>query len=195
MIASFDKAARIGANVMRVVGSSLMFRNEPHGPQIERLTAMFREAVKVAADYGIKLAVENHIDFTSREMVQLLDAVDSEFLGINTGNFIRLLDDPIQGMNQLASRVYATHIKDLKIQRGEPASEWYFFSSTPVGEGVVDNQKLVKRLADADFKGVLAVEIDFLHPDYNDDEDSSVAQSVQELKRLVSTVSAANGAN
>src|SRR4051812_22702956 len=80
MIDSLDKAARIGAQVMRVVGSSLMFRNEPHGPQIERLTTMFRDAVKIAADYGIKMAVENHIDFTSREMVQLLDAVDSEYL-------------------------------------------------------------------------------------------------------------------
>jgi 3-oxoisoapionate decarboxylase len=128
VIDSFDKAARIGADVMRVVGSSLMFRNEPHGPQIERLTAMFREAVRVAADYGIRMAVENHIDFTSREMVQLLDAVDSDYLGINfdTGNFLRLLDDPIRGMDQLAPRVYATHIKDLKIQRGVPASEWYF---------------------------------------------------------------------
>jgi sugar phosphate isomerase/epimerase len=191
MIDSFDKAARIGADVMRVVGSSLMFRNEPHGPQIERLTAMFREAVRVAADYGIRMAVENHIDFTSREIMQLLDAVDSDYLGINfdTGNFLRLLDDPIRGMDQLAPRVYATHIKDLKIQRGVPASEWYFFSSTPVGDGVVDNEKLVKRLADTGFKGVLAVEIDFLHPDYNDDEDSAVAQSVQELKRLISRVS------
>jgi sugar phosphate isomerase/epimerase len=197
MIDSFDKAARIGADVMRVVGSSLMFRNEPHGPQIERLTAMFREAVKIAADYGIKMAVENHIDFTSKEMLQLLDAVDSEYLGVNfdTGNFLRLLDDPIQGMDHLADRVYATHIKDLKIQRGVPATEWYFFSSTPVGDGVVDNEKLVKRLADAGFKGVLAVEIDFLHPDYKDDEDSAVAQSVHELKRLVSTVSGTNGLN
>lgn len=92
MMASFDRARQIGAKVMRVVGSSLMFRNQPHGPQIERLTGMFREAVKTAEQYGIRLAVENHIDFTSDEMVQLLDAVGSPYLGINfdTGNFLRL---------------------------------------------------------------------------------------------------------
>lgn len=193
MIGSFEHARKIGAEVMRVVGSSLMFRNEPHGPQIERLTAMFRDAAKIAEDYGIKMAVENHIDFNSDEMVQLLDAVDSPYLGINfdTGNFLRLLDDPIQGMEKLASRVYATHIKDLKVQRGVPATEWYFFSCTPVGEGVVDNQKLVQKLADAGFSGVLAVEIDFLHPDYHDDEDAAVAQSVAELKRLVEAVKSA----
>jgi hypothetical protein len=43
-------------------------------------------------------------------------------------------------------------------------------------------------LADAGFDGVLAVEIDFLHPDYNNDEDAAVAQSVKELKRLVAGV-------
>jgi sugar phosphate isomerase/epimerase len=171
---------------MRVVGSSLRFRDEPHAPQLDRLTRMFREAANIAADYGIRMAVENHIDFTSNEMVQLLDAVDSVYLGINfdTGNFVRLLDDPIQGMDKLAERVYATHIKDLKIQRGVPADEWYFFSSVPIGDGVVDNDRLAAKLAKARFDGLLAVEIDFLHPDYNDDEDAAVERSVKELRRL-----------
>ena len=187
MIGSFESARAIGAKVMRVVGSSLRFREQPHAPQLERLARMFRDAVRIAADYGIRMAVENHIDFTSSEMVQLLDAVDSAYLGINfdTGNFVRLLDDPIQGMDKLAERVYATHIKDLKIQRGVPANEWYFFSSVPVGDGVVDNGRLSQKLAKAGFDGLLAVEIDFLHPDYNDDEDGAVKQSVEELRRLV----------
>ena len=186
MVGSFESARAIGANVMRVVGSSLRFRDYPHAPQLDRLTGMFREAVKIAADYGIRMAVENHIDFTSSEMVQLLDAVDSVYLGINfdTGNFVRLLDDPIQGMDKLAERVYATHIKDLKIQRGVPADEWYFFSSVPIGDGVVDNDRLAAKLAKARFDGLLAVEIDFLHPDYNDDEDAAVERSVKELRRL-----------
>ncbi|HEY3456664.1 MAG TPA: sugar phosphate isomerase/epimerase family protein [Bryobacteraceae bacterium] len=189
MIGSFESARAIGAKVMRVVGSSLRFRDQPHAPQLERLARMFRDAVRIAADYGIRMAVENHIDFTSSEMVQLLDAVDSVYLGINfdTGNFVRLLDDPIQGMDKLAERVYAAHIKDLKIQRGVPANEWYFFSSVPIGDGVVDNSKLAGKLAKAGFDGLLAVEIDFLHPDYNDDEDAAVKRSVTELQRLVST--------
>jgi 3-oxoisoapionate decarboxylase len=190
MIRCFESARLIGANVMRVVGSSLRFRNQPHAPQIERLTAMFREAVIVAEDYGIRMAVENHIDFTADEMLQLLSEVNSPWLGINfdTGNFLRLLDDPVKGMAKLAPYVYATHIKDLKPQKGVAADEWYFFSCTPVGDGLVDNGKLVQLLADADYAGLLAVEIDFLHPDYDNDEDRAVARSVAELKRLADTV-------
>jgi sugar phosphate isomerase/epimerase len=181
MIANIEHAKNIGASVMRVVGSSLMYRNQPHQPQIERLAAMFRKAVRVAETHGVRLAVENHIDFTADEMLQLIEAVNSPHLGINfdTGNFVRLLDDPIKGMEKLAGYVYATHIKDLKVQKGVAADEWYFFSSTPVGDGIVDNLKLVRLLADVGYRGFLAVEIDFLHPDYGDDEDAAVAKSVQ----------------
>jgi sugar phosphate isomerase/epimerase len=189
MIASFEYARNIGADVMRVVGSSLMFRFESHEEQIARLTKMFKEAVKVAEDYDIKMAVENHIDFTADEILALLGNVGSPYLGLNfdTGNFLRLLDDPIKGMEKLAPHVYATHVKDLKPQRGVAADEWYFFSSTPVGEGLVDNLQLARLLKEADFAGFLAVEIDFLHPDYPD-EDEAVAQSVQELKRIAAEV-------
>jgi sugar phosphate isomerase/epimerase len=190
MIRCFEAARLIGAKVMRVVGSSLRFRNQPHGPQIERLTAMFREAVNVAEEYGIRMAIENHIDFTADEMLRLLGEVNSPWLGINfdTGNFLRLLDDPVKGMAKLAPYVYATHIKDLKVQKRVAADEWYFFSCTPVGDGVVDNGKLVQLLADSGYEGLLAVEIDFLHPDYDNNEDQAVALSVVELKRLADSV-------
>ena len=189
MLDSIGRARLIGAEVMRVVGSSLRFRHEPHQPQIGRLVEMLREAVVEAEACGVKLAIENHIDFTADEMLQLLRAVDSPYLGINfdTGNFLRLLDDPVRGMEKLAGHVYATHIKDLKVRKGVPADAWYFFSSTPVGDGLVDNFRLARLLKDACYQGFLAVEIDFLHPDYPD-EDAAVERSVAELRRIAAAV-------
>jgi sugar phosphate isomerase/epimerase len=190
MVASLERAKAIGADVMRVVGSSLMFRNQPHEPQLARLSRMFSDAVRIAEKYGVRLAVENHIDFTAEEMLRLLSAVNSPYLGINfdTGNFVRLLDDPVKGMEKLAKYVYATHIKDLKPQKGVAADEWYFFSSTPVGDGIVDNLQLARLLSLAGYQGFLAVEIDFLHPDYLGDEDEAIAKSIQELKKIAATV-------
>lgn len=190
MLASIERAKAIGAKVMRVVGSSLMFRHQPHEPQLERLTRMFSDGINVAKNYDIRLAVENHIDFTADEMLRLITGVNSPYLGINfdTGNFLRLNDDPVKGMEKLAKYVYATHIKDLKPQRAVSADEWYFLSCTPVGEGIVDNLQLGRILADAGYQGFLAVEIDFLHPDYGDDEDGAVAKSIRELKRLAAAL-------
>jgi sugar phosphate isomerase/epimerase len=185
MIASFDCAQAIGAKVMRIVGSSLMFRFEDHRAQIRRLAQMLKEAVKVAKDYGIKMAVENHIDFTADEILQLIETVGSPYLGLNfdTGNFARLLDDPVKGMEKLAKYTLATHIKDLKVNHNAAVTDWYFFSTVPVGDGFIDNLKLAKLLKKAGFKGFLAVELDFLHPDYAG-EDQAVAQSIRTLKRI-----------
>ena len=190
MVKSIDYAAAIGAKVMRVVGASLVFRSEPHGPMLEKLTRMFERAVKVAAGRGVKLADENHIDFTSDEMLSLVRAVNSPWFGINfdTGNFMRVLDDPVKGMEKLAKHVFATHIKDLKPNRDAAVDDWYFFSTTPVGDGLVNNQKLAQLLKNAGYEGFLAVELDFLHPDYNEDEDRAVALSIKELKRIARAV-------
>jgi sugar phosphate isomerase/epimerase len=190
MMKSIEYAAAIGAKVMRVCGASLMFRKEPHGPMLEKLARMFSEAVKVAASHDVKLADENHIDFDSDEMLSLITAVNSPYFGINfdTGNFMRVLDDPIKGMEKLAKYTFSTHVKDLKPNRQASVDDWFFFSSTPVGDGLVDNQKLAQLLKNAGYQGFLAVEIDFLHPDYKAEEDKSVAVSVKELRRIANNV-------
>ena len=190
MVNQIKNAKLVGADVMRVVASSLMFRFEPHGPQIDILVEWFKEAVKVAEEYDVKLAVENHIDYTSDECVELLERVDSPYLGLNldTGNFLRLLDDPIDGTRKLADKVLATHIKDLKPVKGLNAAEWYFFSSTPVGDGLVDNQQIAQLLYDANYQGFLAVETDSLHPDYENQEHEAIATSVRNLKEIASLV-------
>jgi sugar phosphate isomerase/epimerase len=163
------------------------YRYLPRQPRLEVLAGWFTEAALIAERHGVKLAAENHGDYTAREMLWLVEAVGSPYFGVNfdTGNFVRLLDDPVAAMGMLARYVYATHIKDLKVRRDVPPSEWFFFSSTPVGEGLIDMARLLRSLADAGYDGLLAVEIDHLHPDYGYDEHAAVRQSISELRRLV----------
>jgi hypothetical protein len=75
MVEHMAHARAIGAKVMRVVGSSLRFRSEPHGPQLEKLTRMFSDAAALAGQAGLQLALENHIDYNSDEILQLLKEV------------------------------------------------------------------------------------------------------------------------
>ncbi len=135
MIGHIEYARAVGAEVMKVTGASLKFRFEPHGPMLDKLTRMFSDAAAVAKKNGIKLAVENHIDFNPEEMLTLLRNVGSPNFGMNfdTGNFLRLLSDPVKGMEKLAQYVLSTHIKDLKPLKGASPEEWYFFACTPVG--------------------------------------------------------------
>ncbi|MSU50248.1 MAG: sugar phosphate isomerase/epimerase [Opitutus sp.] len=186
MIRHIDHAAAIGAPVMRVVGSSLMFRFQPHEPQLRTLAAWFREAVAIAGRKGIRLAVENHIDYNSDEIKWLIDAVDSEFFGINldTANFIRVLDDPVEATRKLAKHVYATHVKDVLPVKGVSVREWYYFSSVAAGTGLVDIEGVAQILHESGYKGFLAFETDMPHPKYRDNEEAMIEESMRHLKNV-----------
>jgi sugar phosphate isomerase/epimerase len=190
LIAHLDFAQAIGAKVMRVVGSSRRFRHLPHEPQLAALARMLAEAVKPAQDRGIRLALENHIDFTAAEIQSLLDRVASPFLGLcfDTGNCVRLLDDPLKMITRLARYCFATHVKDLRLQPHAPVDAWYFFSSVPLGDGFVNLPGILQTLAASNYTGLLAIEIDFLHPSYDGREDAAVEQSVAALRRLVHSI-------
>jgi sugar phosphate isomerase/epimerase len=190
MIEHISIAKKIGAPVMRTVGSSLAFRFEPHEPQLKKLTGMFKEAVKVAEELDVKLAVENHFDYDSDEFLRLIEDVGSDHFGLtfDTGNFMRLLDEPVKAMEKLGKYVYATHIKDIKITPGVAADEWFFFSSVAVGDGYINMPELARMLKDLNYPGMLAVELDFPHPDVGTNEDAAVEKSIKYLKDLVATL-------
>jgi sugar phosphate isomerase/epimerase len=65
--------------------------------------------------------------------------------------------------------------------------EWYFFSSVPVGTGLIDMPGVVRALQDGGYEGVLAVESD--HHKDNQDEDRLVADSVAYLQQLLAELS------
>jgi sugar phosphate isomerase/epimerase len=189
MLENFECAKNVGAEVMRVVGSSLMFRNEPHQEQIQRLSEMFSKAVKTAEKYGVKMAIENHIDFNSDEILEILTNVNSPYLGVNfdTGNFIRVLDDPVKAAQKLAPHTLATHIKDVKLLEDVTADTWYFFSSAEVGKGLVDVKGVASALKKGGYEGCLALEIDSLHPAFGDDERPVIERSIPELKKVAAS--------
>ena len=178
-------AKALGASVMRIVGSSLRFRDEPHGPQIDRISHILTESVKRAEDNDVRLAIENHIDFTSDEILEILSNVDSEYLGVNfdCGNALRVFEDPVEAARKLANYTYATHIKDIAPAQGSP-KDWRFWASAPAGSGIIDMPGVVKALEDGGYQGMLCVEIDFLK-DQGADETEAVQDAVNYLRTLV----------
>ncbi|MDA0578618.1 MAG: sugar phosphate isomerase/epimerase [Verrucomicrobia bacterium] len=185
MNALIPKARHLGADIMRIVASSLMFRHEPHAPQIKAVVKMLKHSVKIARDHGVVLALENHIDYSSTEIYEILERVGSDHLRVNfdTGNTLRLMEDPVAAARRLGPYTVATHTKDVDACRHVAPEEWYFFSSVPVGTGLIDMPGVVLALKAAGYTGVLAVETDH-HKDHQD-EDKLVAQSIAYLKKLL----------
>ena len=151
MNALIPKAQFMGAEIMRIVASSLMFRNEPHGPQIEAVVGMLRESVKIAADCGVILAIENHIDYTSAEILQIFGTCRfTPNLKVNFDTGQHVANDGGSGGRRAAIGpllpTVATHTKDLDACRGVRPEEWYFFSSVPVGTGLIDMPGVARAL-------------------------------------------------
>jgi sugar phosphate isomerase/epimerase len=120
-------------------------------------------------------------------LATLFENVDSPYLGLtfDSGNCLRILDDPVRGLERLADRVYATHIKDIRLQKGMPANMWQFFACVPAGEGVVDLPRIIGLLEQAGYGGMLTIEVDYLHSDYENDEDRVLERSIENLRKLI----------
>jgi sugar phosphate isomerase/epimerase len=185
LVAHLAHARALGAGVMRIVGGNRRTRPASFAQHKRRLVAMLKKIIPAAKDHGVVLALENHIDLTADEMVDLIRTLDSPWLGVclDTGNNLRLHEDPLTVAAKLAPLARATHVKDIGARRGDP-QEFAFWPSVPLGAGLVDIPRVVDLLRRARYKGLLAIEIDYLDPDYGE-EDRAVRQSVKYLKNVL----------
>lgn len=183
----FRSAEILGSSIMRIVVGSPRYRGvEPPKAQITRLVPIVRDLASEAAGRGLSLAIENHCDFTASELLDLLNRVGEKNLGVNldTANLVRLGDDLLAAVTLLAPLALATHVKDLIIpegSRGNPSAPW---PCVPLGRGELDIRSVVAMLRDANYSGMLAVEMAEMHPSFPD-EDTAVAESVAFLRELL----------
>lgn len=176
----------LGIDILRIVGSNRRLMNEmPKETQRIQVTQRLKESIRLAEDCGVKLAIENHQDFLAEDILRILEEVDSPNLGVNydTGNSLRLQEEPVQAAMLLAPYIIATHIKDVKPVYGGNPQDWTFYASVPAGQGIVNLPSVVEVIEGAGYDGFFAIELDYLHPEF-DDEINVVEESIRFLKEL-----------
>jgi sugar phosphate isomerase/epimerase len=99
----------------------------------------------IARKHRLTLAVENHKDHTAVELVALIQAISSEWIGItvDTGNNLALLEDPSRTIELLAPYAKTVHLKDMAVQ---PAEQGFLLSEVPCGQGLLDLPGIVSQL-------------------------------------------------
>jgi sugar phosphate isomerase/epimerase len=143
-------AKACGATVVRTVmlGGRRYetFTKADEYPAFARRSAeMLKRAEPVAKKHGVKLAVENHKDFRSDELVDLLKGLNSEFIGVcvDTGNSMALLESPAETIRMLAPLAFTVHLKDMGV---EEAPDGFRLAEVPLGEGILDLKGIVTAL-------------------------------------------------
>ncbi len=107
--------------------------------------ATLRLAEPVLKKHGVRLALENHKDQLTVELIGMLGHFMSEWIGVcvDTGNNIALLEDPHAVIEALAPFVASVHFKDMAVQ---PYVDGFLLSEVPLGAGFLDLPRIVATL-------------------------------------------------
>ncbi|MBX5443392.1 MAG: TIM barrel protein [Solirubrobacteraceae bacterium] len=151
LLAWIDLAPRLGARIVRCVAAHPALRDGPVPQSRLDATALaLRRACGRARPHGLVLALENHADLDTGELLALLDAVPGLAVCLDTANALRVGDDPVALAAAVAARVAIVHLKDVAEHRparsgarsgGGPEREACRLAgpvSVPYGTGVVD---------------------------------------------------------
>ncbi|MGB3778738.1 MAG: sugar phosphate isomerase/epimerase family protein [Tunicatimonas sp.] len=123
------------------------------------------EPLRMAQDYGVKILLEPHGHLTDSvaHMERIIDACDSEALGVNldTGNLWLGGGDPLEMIEKLGSKIEHVHWKDLPEEMVSQRGQLFGcgMALIPLGKGVVGIQSIYEALVAAGFDGYSTLEI------------------------------------
>ncbi|OCX61704.1 endonuclease [Thioclava sp. SK-1] len=122
---------RIGAKIMRVA------LDEADGHiSVRDLAQQLLPRVQRARDAGMKIAIENHFNYPSPRMVELLTEVDDDHLGVclDVANSICANEWPEDTVRLLAPWTINLHLKDYEITP-DPYGVGFRIHGVPLGTG------------------------------------------------------------
>lgn len=119
---------------------------------------------ETCADNEIYLGIEQHGPFTAKipRLRKILGLVDSPWIRVNydCGNTFLSGEDPYAMLDAVIDKVVHVHAKDISVAQAD--AERGKVTGTAVGcacgDGVIDWHRIVGRLKDAGYDGVLSVE-------------------------------------
>lgn len=141
-------ARKLGSPILRCVAGNLFTRDEGHdmAAMADRAVAILREACPAAEDLGMKIAMEDHADFTVRELASICARVNSPAFGftVDCANLAFDLDAPLRLAGILAPRALTTHFKDYRIIR---TRRGLALENCSLGDGDMDLVAIAELLA------------------------------------------------
>ncbi len=117
--------------------------------QLKRIESNARTLLPLAADMGVTLALEPHMDYRCAEFVRVIEAVASPNLRLvlDVASPLAVTEDPLDAARLVAPYVVATHLRDMRVQALTEVATGALFH-TPIGEGHVPVDRILDILHD-----------------------------------------------
>lgn len=102
-------------------------------------------AEPIARRLKVKIAVENHKDLETSELLRVMQKLASQHVGVclDTGNSLALLEHPLEVVQSLAPYALTVHLKDLAVSL---ADQGFQMAEVPLGKGVLPLESMVNIL-------------------------------------------------
>ena len=112
-------------------------------PYLKETAKRLKAAAPMAENFGIRLALENHCDSFSEEIIWILEEVNHPFVGacIDTVNGWHMAEDPMNAIKNLAPVAFTNHFRD---DRVEFCRDGFRVRGVAVGDGDIDMKKAYK---------------------------------------------------
>jgi 3-oxoisoapionate decarboxylase len=148
--------------------------------QLSKVAEILKSSASSARDAGVRIAVENHCDVFSEELLFLLDEVNSPQVGacIDTVNAFHVTEDPMTAIRNLAPRAFTNHFRDDRI---DFKRDGFRLTVTPVGEGDMDMVGAYEIIKTKSSMNRINIETDINIP--LDDMETAMAMEVDAIKR------------
>jgi sugar phosphate isomerase/epimerase len=121
-----------------------MINTGDHRPSIEEAVTLLKQVMPASEDAGVIVALETYEQVPVRDLVRVVEEVDSPALGIclDPGNCVAALELPATTVELTAPHVRNIHVKDFAFSRRDG---WvgFTFAGCPLGEGLLDYRHLV----------------------------------------------------
>lgn len=136
-------AKELGITIVRHALGPFLGLQEPMS--LTKLKAHLSEAARRYSDAGLLYALENHQDYPSKILRDLLGEISSPALGVflDTGNSLALAEVPMETARLLAPWVFGVHVKEYAVL---PAPAGFDLVGVPLGEGIIDNRAILAYL-------------------------------------------------
>jgi 3-oxoisoapionate decarboxylase len=148
VIDHLEVARKLGSPILRCVTGNLFVRDEGYDmvATADEVVAILREACRAAEDIGMKIAMENHADFTVRELASIHARINSPAFGftVDCANLAFDLDNPVRLAEILAPHALTTHFKNYRIIR---TGEGLALQNGGLGDGDIDLSAIAATLA------------------------------------------------
>lgn len=147
---ALDQATALGAKTVRMGLSPILCgdRNAFGAAQFAGLVASIRadlcRLAPLAVERGLTIAIENHQDFGSAELMAFCEeAGDSVGITLDTGNAFPVAEAPMDFVRTAAPRIRHVHLKDYRVQFTD---QGYRLVRCAIGDGAVPFREIFEHL-------------------------------------------------